>query len=247
MKTARVPAPAPHGPRDSVVRIAHKGLACRVVGMLGEDVRSHANRADHRECSDPLEQPVAMIQKLLVGRPFVPCHDQHSLDQAAEDRENREEQGEVRGEQHPHPPFIGQLPKRGRDQEWQEEPADPADGERARDMARIGKWVETRVDGAEPKRDQGEGSCPGEDLMDAVAAQGVQEAKRRESAEDARDNRTEIEERPATGNRLTRACWRLGSGSCSRGRRWQRRTDCRSRAAGSARPSTAQPWREGHD
>ena len=131
--------------------------------------RIHPDRADHREGGDPLEQAVAMVQELLVGRPFVPCHDQHPLDQAAEDGEKREQQGEVRREQHLHPPFIGQLPKRGRDQERQEEPADPADGERARDMARVGQWVKSRVDGADPKRDQGEGSCPGEGRMDAVA------------------------------------------------------------------------------
>src|SRR5262249_14619212 len=51
----------------------------------------------------------------------------------------------------------------------------------------------------QPKRDQSEGSCPGQDRMDAVAPQSVQEATRRESAEDTRDNRADVEERRPPG------------------------------------------------
>ena len=77
IRVRAMPATRPGGCVDRILR---HGLACRPAGMLGEEVGSHTDRADHREGGDPLEQAVAMVQELLVGRPFVPCHDQDPLD-----------------------------------------------------------------------------------------------------------------------------------------------------------------------
>ena len=68
------------GPAGCVDRILCHGLACRPGGMLGEEVGSHTDRANHREGGEPLEQSVTMVQEFLVGRPLVPCHDQDPLD-----------------------------------------------------------------------------------------------------------------------------------------------------------------------